>query len=293
MDELRLLRHFEAVYRLSSFSGAAAELRLTHSALTKSIKTLETNWETQLFYRTTRAVVATEASKKLYPKAVELLAFAANVRSSVSAEEAELNILCGVGVIETTIHPAILRFARTYPKTRINVDTMPPHLAAQELEQRRAHALVYHETSFAFMPQKERMSFVKMIDEPYWIIHRKGGSIKPHSLSLEDLLLRYDWSLGVSRTFEESLPEELRRLVKKCGVPRYRLVSQSAIIELVKQSEILSALPRSAAEALVARGEVSALPLPGDFRFAIGVAVLKEASRDPTLEHFIECLQGT
>ena len=41
MDEMRLLRHFEAVYRLSSFSAAARELRLTHSAITKSIKALE------------------------------------------------------------------------------------------------------------------------------------------------------------------------------------------------------------------------------------------------------------
>lgn len=291
MDELRLLRHFEAVYRLSSFSAAAAELRLTHSAITKAIKTLEADWGSQLFYRTTRSVVATEASRKLYPRAVELLAFAASVRSSMLVDDLELNILCGPVVIEQMIHHAILKFARRYPKMRINVVTMQPHLAAEELRQRRVHLLIYHETSFAVMPHTELMVFSKVIDEPYWIIHRLGAPVPSHSRSLKELMLCYEWALAVGRSFEDSLPEKLRRLVERSRVPRYRLSSQAACIELVKQSDILSVLPKSTAEDLVAKGEVAAIPLPSDFRFAIGAAVFNDEGLEPTLEHFIECLQ--
>ena len=39
--DLNLIRRFEAVYRLRSFSRAAKELGMTHSAITKSIRTLE------------------------------------------------------------------------------------------------------------------------------------------------------------------------------------------------------------------------------------------------------------
>jgi LysR family transcriptional regulator, regulator of abg operon len=290
MIDLRLMRHFEAVYRLLSFTAAAEELGLTHSAITKSIKLLEADWETQLFHRTTRTVVATEAGKKLYPQAVELLAFAASVRGSVSAGEHELNIVSGPGVIESMIHPAIAKFARRYPRTRINVSTMPPHLAAEELLQRRIHLLIYHQASLAGLPHKDRMRVTDVIDEPYWMIHRKRHpvSLRPHSL-ME--VAQFDWALaGYDRMFEQSLPADIRELFETNGVPHYRLLSQAACIELAKQTDILTTLPQSAAQEMISEGIMGGVPHPGGFRFSIGAAVLFDAGREPTVEHFIECL---
>lgn len=292
MDELRLLRHFEAVYRLSSFSAAAEELRLTHSAVTKSIKTLEANWGTRLFHRTTRSVVATEAAKKLYPQAVELLALVSNIRNSVTTDASELTILCGSGAIEAFIHPAILEFARRYPKTRINVASLEANLAARELQQRRAHILIYHETSFAVMPHTDDMHIVRVIDEPYSIAHRIGAPVGSRSHSLEELLLRYDWVLAVSRSFEGFLPDKVRHLVEGEGAPRYRIMNQTACIELVKQSDLLTGLPKSMADRLVQAGELAAIPLPGDFRFTIAAAALDDPAREPALDHFVECMQA-
>ena len=291
MDEMRLLRHFEAVYRLSSFSAAARELRLTHSAITKSIKALEDGWEAQLFNRTTRSVIPTEAAKKLYPQAVELLAFAASVRRSVATEQIEINILSGAGAIEGYIHPAILKFARRYPEARINVATMQAHLAADELLQRRTDILVYHDTSFAVMPHKNQMRLTKVVDEPYLIVYRPEFSFDLRNSSLGDLLLHYDWALPVSRTFEDFLPAKLRTFLKNEAAPRYRLANQTACIELVKQSDLLSVLPESLAEVLVARGELSAIPLPADFRFAISAAIHDNAALEPALNHFIDCMK--
>ena len=290
MDELRLLRNFEAVYRLSSFSAAAEELGLTHSAITKNIKMLEAEWRTLLFHRTTRSVVATEAAKKLYPRAVDLLAVAASVRASVLADEHEINIVSGPVVIEGMVHPAIMKFARRHPNVRINVMTMPPHLAAEELIQRRAHLLIYDSSSLAGLPHRDRMRETSVIDEPYWIISRVGHPVEAHQHSLEELT-RYDWALaGYDRQFEKSLPEEFSKLFRDNGIPMYRLLSQVACVELVKQSEILTAAPRTAAQALAASGQVSARPLPEHFRFSIVAAVLQDAPLEPTVEHFIECL---
>jgi DNA-binding transcriptional LysR family regulator len=290
MDDLRLLKYFEAVYRLLSFSAAAEELGLTHSAITKSIKVLEKDWQAQLFHRTTRTVVATEAGKKLYPQAVELLGFAANLRASVGAGEHELNIVSGPGVIEGMIHPAIVKFAKLYPKTRINVSTMPPHLAAEELLQRRIHLLVYHEASLAGLPHKDRMRVTNVIDEPYWMIHGLGHPVAAHQHSLAEVV-QYKWALaGYDRLFEQALPEKLRSLLADNGVPHYRLLSQAACIELARQSDILTTLPESAAREMVSKGEVEGVPHPGGFRFSIGAAVLHDAGREPTVEHFISCL---
>jgi len=290
MDDLRFMRYFEAVYRHLSFSAAAEELGLTHSAITKSIKTLETDWGTQLFHRTTRTVVATEAGKQLYPRAVELLAFAANVRETTTSTEHALNIVSGPGVIESMIHPAILKFAKTFPKTRINVSTMPPHLASEELVQRRVHLLIYHQASLAGLPHKQGMRVTEVIDEPYWMIYRKGHPISRARSGLEDVL-QYQWAIaGFDQLFERSLPEDLRRLLLDHGVPHYRLLSQAACIELAKQSDILTTLPETAALATIAEGAVEGEPHPGGFRFSIGAAVLYDAGREETVEHFVDCL---
>ena len=63
--DLVLIRRFEAVARLGSFSAAADEVGVTHSAMTKSIRTLEELWGVRLFERTTRSVVATAAGRRL------------------------------------------------------------------------------------------------------------------------------------------------------------------------------------------------------------------------------------
>lgn len=290
MDELRLLRNFEAVFRLSSFSAAADELGLTHSAITKNIKTLEAEWGAPLFHRTTRTVIATEAAKKLYPRAVDLLAIAASVRDSVVADEHEITIVSGPVVIEGMVHPAILKFAHRHPNVRINVMTMPPHLAAEELLQRRAHLLIYDSSSLAGLPHRDRMRETSVIDEPYWMISRVGHPVESRLQTLEELV-GYDWALaGYDRQFENSLPEEFSKLFRENAIPKYRLLSQVACVELVKQSDILTAAPRTAAQVLAASGQVSAMPLPENFRFSIVAAVLQNAPREPTVEHFIECL---
>lgn len=290
MNELRLLRNFEAVYRLSSFSAAADELSLTHSAITKNIKTLEAEWGALLFHRTTRSVVATEAARKLYPRAVDLLANVASVRDSVLADEHEINIVSGPVVIEEMVHPAIIKFAQRHPNVRINVMTMPPHLAAEELIQRRAHLLIYDRSSLTDLPYRDRMRETSVLDEPYWMISRVGHPVEAGPQTLEELV-GYDWALaGYDRQFENSLPKEFSKLFRDNGIPKYRLLSQVACVELVKQSDMLTAAPRTAAQSLAASGQVSVMPLPENFRFSIIAAMLQDAPREPTLEHFIECL---
>ncbi len=59
------LRTFEAVARRLSFSGAAAELFVTQSAVSRQIKTLETELGTPLFNRGTRKVELTAAGEQL------------------------------------------------------------------------------------------------------------------------------------------------------------------------------------------------------------------------------------
>lgn len=64
---LNALRAFEAAARTGSFKGAAAELRVSQSAVSHQIKHLETILMIKLFDRGTRAVVLTEAGRTFLP----------------------------------------------------------------------------------------------------------------------------------------------------------------------------------------------------------------------------------
>jgi DNA-binding transcriptional LysR family regulator len=68
------LRSFIAVYDSGSFSLAAAALRTVQSNISTRIKNLEEQLGTPLFERRYRRVLPTEAARRLYPRAAELLA---------------------------------------------------------------------------------------------------------------------------------------------------------------------------------------------------------------------------
>ena len=66
------LRYFVSVYDLGGISQAAKSHGVTQSAITKSLKSLESQLNLTLFYRDTRNFHPTEAAKTLYPKVVDI-----------------------------------------------------------------------------------------------------------------------------------------------------------------------------------------------------------------------------
>lgn len=63
LPSLNALRSFEAAARLSSFSKAAEELFVTHAAVSRQVRELESWLATRLFVRTGRGVAPTQAAQ--------------------------------------------------------------------------------------------------------------------------------------------------------------------------------------------------------------------------------------
>ncbi len=290
MYDLRLIQHFEAVYRLQSFSRAADELHLTHSALTKSIQTLESLWGTRLLHRTTRSVVPSEAGERLYPLAIELLSFSETVRQEAIGGERTLNVVCGPAVLETLLHSAIAKFRQRYPKTRVRAETKPPLQAIEDVLQRRAHLLLYHRDTLRGLPQLKQLCPNELLREPYTLICRPGHPVLKSRRTIK-AVLSHDWAIaGYDDQFAANLSPEKRSLFEEHDFPKYRLLSQHACIELVKQSDVLSSVPKSTADILVAEGLVDGFEQPGGFEFSIVGASLIDVAPEPTVAHFMECI---
>ncbi|MEU0303230.1 LysR substrate-binding domain-containing protein [Streptomyces sp. NPDC006175] len=99
--EIRQLRHFMAVVAHGSFTAAARAELIVQSALSTSVKNLERELGAELFDRTGRRVVPTEAGLALVPAARAVLAGTEAARDAVSSVSGLHTGRVRVGTIQT------------------------------------------------------------------------------------------------------------------------------------------------------------------------------------------------
>ena len=117
--ELRQLRYVEAVERHRHFTRAAEELHVAQSALSHQVRRLEAELGTELFARTSRTVVPTEAGEAVAARARRVLAEVEGAREEVDdlrglvKGRVTVGALLPAGAIDV---PALLaQFSHDYP----------------------------------------------------------------------------------------------------------------------------------------------------------------------------------
>jgi DNA-binding transcriptional LysR family regulator len=105
--DLRQLEVFVAVAEESSFTRASDRLHVVQSAVSASVRSLETELSTALFERTTRTVALTDAGAVLLPEARTVLAAAALARDSVEQTKGGLRGTVALGIMQAWAHPGL------------------------------------------------------------------------------------------------------------------------------------------------------------------------------------------
>src|SRR5664279_2293915 len=120
---LPALRMFEAAARLGSISAAAAELHVTHSAVSQQVKSLEDALGVRLFGRSGRKVVLTSAGRELALGANEALCAIARTTHLVRqrANPNRLTITTLPSFATCWLTPRIGRFIELEPNVEINL----------------------------------------------------------------------------------------------------------------------------------------------------------------------------
>jgi LysR family transcriptional regulator, transcription activator of glutamate synthase operon len=123
--ELRQLRYTEAVARHRHFTRAAEELHVAQSALSQQIRRLETELGAELFERTSRSVVPTEAGGAVAARARVILAAVDGVREEVDElrglvrGHVSIGALLPAGPID--VPQLLARFAREFPGIEVGL----------------------------------------------------------------------------------------------------------------------------------------------------------------------------
>lgn len=120
------LQSFVIVAREGSFTRAAAQLGLTQSALSQSIRNLEARLGIRLLTRTTRSVSPTEAGERLLQtvgrRFDEIDAELDALTALRDKPAGTVRITCSDHVLRGTILPKLLPLLRQYPDVRIEFD---------------------------------------------------------------------------------------------------------------------------------------------------------------------------
>jgi DNA-binding transcriptional LysR family regulator len=125
MDTLSRVAMFVAVARQQSFAGAARELGLTPSAVSKQVQNLESELKVKLLTRTTRSVSLTEEGALYYARAsraISDLDEAADLVNELrSTPRGNLKISIPTTIGMRFLKAPIAAFAKRYPQVTLDV----------------------------------------------------------------------------------------------------------------------------------------------------------------------------
>ena len=124
LPPLQTLRAFEAAARHQSMSLAAEELHVTHGAISRHVKNLESHLGLLLFQRLTRQIVLTEAGADFHVVVTRLLGEltreSERLRNQRSARR--LRISTGVSFATKWLAPRLHRLKECHPEFDVHLD---------------------------------------------------------------------------------------------------------------------------------------------------------------------------
>lgn len=123
--ELRQLRYVEAVARHRHFTRAAEELHVAQSALSHQIRRLEAELGTELFERTSRTVVVTDAGEAVAARGRAILGHVEGVRDVVDELRGLVRGRVSIGATlpagELDVPRLLVRFSEAFPGIEIGL----------------------------------------------------------------------------------------------------------------------------------------------------------------------------
>ncbi len=134
------MRFFLVLCRTQSFVGAGAELKVTHSTVSRRLSTLEASLQTQLFSRTEKGCRLTPAGEKLLPYAEQLETTIFHLEEDVSGKNNQLSGAIRIGAPDgygnCFLASRLGTFQRSHPALEIELIAVPRYysLARREID---------------------------------------------------------------------------------------------------------------------------------------------------------------
>jgi DNA-binding transcriptional LysR family regulator len=121
------LAAFAAVVRVGSFTRAAAQMGVTQSALSQTVRALELRLDLKLLNRTTRSVSPTEAGERLYrtvgPRLADIEAELAVLGELRGKPAGTVRITASENAVRTLVWPRLQPWLPQYPDIKVEISS--------------------------------------------------------------------------------------------------------------------------------------------------------------------------
>ncbi|WP_412540260.1 LysR family transcriptional regulator [Longispora sp. K20-0274] len=203
MIDVQRLRVLREVARHGSFSGAAAELLFTPSAVSQQIAALERALGTPVVERSTRGVVLTAPGRLLVEAAEAISAELGRAQARIdrlTAGRAALTVATFSSGGHKLLPAALTRFVAGHPDVELTVLEGEPEAALPWVREGRADlALSYH---FDGPPPGDRsgLRWQPLEEDPLWTVLPRAHALAGRASVRLSELAGERWVLGCSKT---------------------------------------------------------------------------------------------
>lgn len=222
---LRQLRVFVAVARKGSFSQAGAAIGLSQSAVSHSVKDLETTLSVKLLDRTTREVVLTAAGEQLASKLERLLeelnATLLDARSVGHQLSGTVRVAASQTISAHLMPQAIAMAAQKYPDIQFTLYDRPQQWVLESVRQGEVDLAIVIDPGEAHDLQCE-----KVLSEPFFLLCRSDDALaKASQVAWQQLqgakLVLQDYASGSRPLIDEALQQHgiEAQIVQQIGHP--------------------------------------------------------------------------
>lgn len=295
--ELRQIRHAAAVARLGSFARAADELKLSQSALSRSVQALERQIGTPLFVRSASGVMTTDVGRLFLERGQGLLDMAEELDLKVlrhrSLQRGSIVVGAGPGAMDHLAPEAVAAFINENPLVTVELRSasfvdLPSPLRSREIELLVVHTeMLEHESD---------IEIERLHSHPIVVVGRAGHPLAGRAgLRLEDTM-DYPW-LSAGRTPPSLLGPllEARKHLPEPALPQAFPALTCSSVSAVRQTLLLTdgvgLMTAVLARSMVDSGQlVPLLPLAGcSTRY--GIVHLKSRPLSPAARILCEKLR--
>ncbi|MBP1967280.1 LysR family transcriptional regulator [Paenibacillus aceris] len=184
--DIRQLRYFIAIVEERTVSAAAKRLHLSQPPLSQQLKAMEEELGTFLVERTGKYLKVTEAGKKLYDYALQMVQLMEEAKLEVKEVGIGKNgtLTIGVNTFSVAELPEVLhQFQTQYPKVTYKIQQSESAHLCQLVRSRAV------ELAFIRMPLElgDDLCFLHLYTEPFYLITSNKQKQFAHDVSLADI----------------------------------------------------------------------------------------------------------
>lgn len=260
--DLRLLRMFETLTRVGSFTRAAVVLNITQSAVSHGIRRLEDQVQCPLLSRRGKTLQLTPEGRIFHSQTLRVLEAVERAADSLSGRDSEakgtLNVVFSTSMAHLLLAPVLREFRESYPRVSVVVRLEDSPGAIREVEEGRsdlaiaiqhdlprslrAHPLFQDRLHFLLSPrhpwaEMQRIPAAQMSREHFLLYQRRSVTFA----MAEDFFLKSGVRLG---SYVEIPSFEIMKQLSRLGLGVAIMAPWAAGKELAEGSLVARPLPK-------------------------------------------------